>query len=178
MSDTIANYSEILDFGKEKLKEGDYLKLASFLKSLTEPEEIIRELKNPLNIQIKFETFKGKHYELHIQEEIRVLYKGSKPNETYYSGTCNGVPFRMEEDDFLLQWKNRCNFYGLKNIQRSFFDEEIETFSGLGEFKKHLHERWELEIDDSHNDDDEDPCSYQLGFVIALLFGIKSMDSY
>lgn len=171
-------YSEVLDLGRDKMTEGDYLKLASFLgdlhKKKDEPQQsIFREDVSSSRIVVEFDTLKGKHYVINITEYRHVIYTGPKPNEKFISGTVNDEPFtNMSDHDFYKKWMRLIGFYGCKNIKRSSGDVDVEKFQSFGRFKRHCSERdMALNAEDSDAEEEHD-SDYNPSYYIAVLFGV------
>lgn len=175
MSDT-AILTEILDLGRDKLKEGEYLKLATFLKTLTNSDDLIRTATIPLNVKIEYETSSGKLYCITIQEEEMKVFKGTRPNETKYSGTQNGVPFIMSHNEFLSRLRRRISFYGMKNIKRSMEEGEVEEYRNLDQYKKGLQKRWDFEFEDRNDTTHESPEDWQDEYVLGILCGVYEFE--
>lgn len=179
MSTITEIYSEVLDLGRDKMTEGDYLKLASFLGDLHKkkeepPQAIFREVVSPLRIVIEFDTLKGKHYVITINQIRRVVYVGPKPNEKFISGTVNDEPFtNMLDEDFRKKWSQLIGFYGIKNIKRSSGDG-VEEFVSFGRFKKHCKDR-DIALNAEDSEAEEEHLSvmdYNPSYFIIVLFGI------
>jgi hypothetical protein len=178
MSTITEIYSEVLDLGRDKMTEGDYLKLATFLADLHKkndepPQSIFREDVLSSRTVIEFDTLKDKRYVINITEYRHVIYTGRKPNERLLSGTVNDEPFtNMLVNDFYKKWKHIIGFYGCKNIKRSSNGEGVEEFASFARFRKHCDELLALDADNSDSDDNgvyNDVRSY-----FEVLFGIDS----
>lgn len=176
-TDTTEIYSEVLDLGREKMNEGDYLKLATFLGNLHKTASVVSILREDIyspNTVVEFDTLKDKHCVVKINRIRTVVYAGSKPNEEFISGSVNDDFFtNVLEKDFVRQWTRRIGFYGAKNIKRSSDCGDVEEFKQYGRFKKHCKER-DASIGAEDSDDDEeygnnDFCS---GYYTRILFGI------
>jgi hypothetical protein len=178
MSTITEIYSEVLDLGRDKMTEGDYLKLATFLgdlhKKKDEPPQsiLLREVVSPLRTVIEFDTLKGKHYVITITEYRYIMYT-AKPNEKFISGTVNDEPFtNMSDHDFYKKWVRLIGFYGCKNIKRSSGDVDVEKFQSFGRFKRHCTERdMSLNAEDSEAEEEHD-SDYNPSYYIAVLFGV------
>ena len=172
----VESYSEVLDFSKEKMSEGDYIKLADFLKKLhseTEESEILRVGELAVGITLEFETYKGKQYKIKLLNSKRTIFRGPKPSTIELSGLVNDVPFTEEIGAFRTKWSNIIGFSGIKNIKRSVYDLEIEEFKHLRDFKNFLQSREDDDRREDCDDDDEhDVDGWTDEFITGNLFGI------
>ena len=176
-----AAYSEILDFGREKMNEGDYLKLAMFLGNLhnavASAPEVFRETTNIHNVSVEFDTVKGKHIVVKIDSIREVVYRGAaKPNDDFISGSVNGVAFtNMIDTEFTNYWVKRIAFYGAKNIKRSFDNIEADEFKHFGLFKQFCLER-DVSIERSEEEEpDYDAMDFCATYFVNVLFGIDHL---
>jgi hypothetical protein len=174
MSTITEIYSEVLDLGRDKMTEGDYLKLATFLgdlhKKKDEPPQsiILREVVSSSRTVIEFDTLKGKHYVITITEYRYIVYSGPKPNEKVITGTVNDEPFtNMLDHDFYKKWTQIMRFYGCKNIKRSSNGEGVEEFASFARFRKHCNELLALDAENS----DEEEVYNDYSCFIDVLFG-------
>jgi hypothetical protein len=172
MASNTETYSDILDLGREKMNEGDYLQLATFLKNLhktNEAPEIIYYNSYIRNIIVKYQTYKSKHtYEIKINTVTKTVYRGPTRDMILVIGTVNDIPFELVEDDFIDLWNRRITFLGAKNIKRSI-DGIEETFETYGDFIKYIKQR---EKDTIPKDELEDyDGDFGDKYYIRCLFG-------
>lgn len=175
-SDINEAFNEILDVGREKLSEGNFLKLATLLQNIhkeqtrTESEIVLTRI-IPVNIRVEFDTHNGKHCVVVIDSHKTEYMRGSTPNREYVSGTLNGISFTdRDEVEFITYLERFKRFYGMKNIVRKMDIYDEETFTTFGKFRKYMRER---EADDMCDSDDEDDGGcYQDAWVIRNIFGL------
>ena len=169
--DKTENFSDILDFSKEKLSEGDYIKLADFLKNIhTFSEKIVRHKSSKdINAVLEFDTYKGKHYVIKVDTFETLYFTGDTENETAFIGSINDVPFRYGMWELRRIWSARINFHGAKNIKRTLMGSDIETFRNMKDFRTYLQERNDDEKDE--DDEEEDVNEWGNEYVTGLLFG-------
>lgn len=177
MSTITESYSDVLECGREKMSEGDYLKLATFLGNLHKDNSDFRIVKEDIhlpNTVIEFDTIKDSHCVIKINRLRTVCYAGSKPQEEFISGSVNDVCFtNVLQKDFLLQWGRRIGFYGMKNIKRSTENGNVEEFKHFGRFKRYCKVRDIcLEGEDSENEGDPNDSEFIAIYYIKILFGI------
>lgn len=166
-------FNDVLECGREKMSEGDYLKLAQFLKTLHNKKEKVEvgRKTTPLQIKVEYDTQKGKHYSVIINSMIDVDYEGS-PRITRYIGTINGVAFDEERHTLKDLLCRRITFSGIKNIKRSICDDDVEEYPTMRSFKAMLQEMGE---GDSYNTEEEyDINNIMESYIVSLLFGISS----
>ena len=172
MTDNTTNYSDILDFSKDKVPEGDYLKLANFLKTLHQENQqtIVSEDTIEINLVLKFETYRGKKHTLKINKIHKTCFERSSSetssSQTKLFGSLDNIPFEDEEDELFKQWKIFFDYYGVKNIKRSMMGADIEHFKTLGEFKKYLEERTE------DFEQDIEIIAYSSNYLYGCLLGM------
>ena len=173
-------YSEVLDIGREKMNEGDYLKLANFLcelhkKAESAPKISHERILSATDTVVEFDTPKGKHYLIKINQIRRVVYEGSNPDDDFISGSVNGESFtNMLDNDFGTKWGRFIGFYGIKNIKRSF-GGDVEEFTHWGRFKRHCDIRnVSEEAGDSGEEEEMGEVMLRQSYYIRVLFGINS----
>jgi hypothetical protein len=153
--------------GREKMNEGDYMKLATFLKTLHAANETIRvwdDTTHRLNYELEYDTTKNKHFVIKISHVRRIRYHGPKPNATLVTGTLNGVEFTDTCLNELAQRLNRITFvYGIKNIKRQIEDLGFEEHTTFEEFKKYVNAR--------ECPDDPDDAEFNDNYYIQTLIG-------
>ena len=169
-------FNEILDLGREKLSEGNFLKLATFLQNIHKEQtrsdgEIVLTRVIPVNIRVEFDTHNGTHHVIVINNHKTDYMRGSTPNRESVSGNLNDVAFTdRDEVEFITYLERFKRFYGMKNIVRKMDIYDEETFATFGKFRKYMRER---EADDTCDSDDEDDGGcYQDAWVIRNIFGL------
>jgi hypothetical protein len=167
-------YSEMLDLGREKMNEGDYLKLATFLKNLNNSKDE-NKIYNTTNVvidsHIEFDTVSGKHFTIKITNARLDLVRGSEPNITTITGTVNDIPFQSDEIQFTRKWRRMIDSLGIKNIKRQTFDSGVDTYTKWGSFKTFVHELLVSELDG----DEEDELFANDMYCVRVLFCINSL---
>jgi hypothetical protein len=173
-------YTELLDFGRDKMTEGDYLKLATFLKDLNnnkDESKILLSKHEVFDTLIEFDTLRGKHYSIKLTKARLDIISGSEPNILYITGTVNGIPFESEEKEFSRKWLRIIECFGIKNIKRQSFDSEVDTFIKWGSFKTFVQELVESETQEEEEEEewlsDEHPIyCVRVLFCINYLYGL------
>ena len=180
MSNT-ENMSELLELGREKLSEGDYLKLATFLQNLHTthttatrvayvPPAVVNTL--PLNVVVEFKTVKGKEFVIHLDTLTKTTAYGpgreAERREETVIGKFNLVPFTMLETDFIKKMYTLLHFYGMKDIRRSCHGEHEETHEIFHDFSEHARDDY---ITSFSGPDDED-ADYGNSDILRILFGL------
>ena len=169
-SETVDAYAEILETGREKLKDGDFLKLADFLSKLNKESEIIEPFKREtqhLDITLQFETLKGKSFVITLLERKCAYYPGKRRNEFYISGIINGKPF-IDDDEFVFidKWTRFMKLYGIKNIKRTWNEFGLEEeFTTLGKYKDYLQEEHENDKTKQDEEDEDDGEPYDVRMI-------------
>jgi hypothetical protein len=176
MSSTSESLSNVLDVARESLVEGDYLKVASFLKTLLKEDDNVYSTKIiDLYILIEFESLTKKKTIIEINRGIYYVMKGSTPNRLTLSGSINNKPFTENEDDLIRKIYCMGVFFGYGKIKRTVFDVE-EEWKNFTAFKKHAHEM--DEYDNKCEDQEEDEDNHYLNtsdcWTIRKLLGVES----
>ena len=171
---TTEAYSEVLETGREKLSEGDYLKLATFLQGLATTATVIAPTgitTSEINTTITFDTLADKHYEVNIERVSRAYYSSQPCKDTVY-GTINGVAFNDKDNDMIRKMVRFSSMYGIKNITRTMQGFDTQTWTKLYDFKKHIEasERNDNDSDDEDEDDERNADSYTPNYVMGCLF--------
>ena len=165
------SYTELLDLGREKLSEGDYLKLAAFLQTLhkeAESEIVMRVKTNILNCCVSFQTYKNKKYNIKIEKEEITVYRGSTQNKTVLYGSVNGQEFHLDEDVFYANWTRLIEYHGIKHIERSLLGSEKELFKNLQDFKMFLAKKAK-----KNGEDDVMVDYWRDEYIVKQLFGVE-----
>jgi hypothetical protein len=162
-------YGDILEMGREKMKEGDYMKLATFLKTLhdtttAKTPEIFVQRTYPHNFVLEYDTLKGKHYELKISEVTRVRYRGPKPDDTYITGMLNGEAFtNIDANTIICRIIRIIGFYGMKNIKRQIDGMDFEEYANF--------EKYKLDVNTRENPDEPDDVEFCRSWYVRTLIG-------
>lgn len=185
MDTNTAIYNDVLEVGREKMSEGDYLKLATFLKQLHNTTDVIVFDKiYQIGITLEFDTYNSSHYKfdnstdnsIHykiiIDSVHRTVYKGPKKDDIIVRGSENGISFERTIENLVDKLVKLYHFYGIKNIKRSLDNNKIQYFKNFKNFKKFnslLHKG----IDDGDSDsDDEECCAFTDGYMMKCLCGL------
>ena len=185
----VADLVDLLELGREKLSEGDYLKLAGFLQNLhnTIPtpaladDHIITH-----NIAINLTTtithvYKDMTTKVYVKEVRKEYYRNQTRNKETVIYQINDGDFKEAlEADFVKYITRLISLYGAKAIVRKLEDFPEQTFHSIGAFRIHISEvnksektRIVDDEDDDEGDDDEHPSSYCLKYVIRELGGLS-----
>ena len=160
-------YGDILEMGREKMNEGDYMKLATFLKTLhaaNEKIKVLREETHHINYVLEYDTTKNKHFVIKISSVKRVIYHGPKQNDTLVTGTLNGVEFTgVELEELVMRIKRITFLYGIKNIKRQIDDLGFEEHATFEEFKNYVNVR--------ENPEDPEDTEFCDMFYVQTLIG-------
>lgn len=170
------DYNSILEFCEKRLNEGDYLKMANFLKRLhDESAPEIYKIKNEhkdLNIHIEFSTLQNKKIIIEVKsiKSSLTLYKGGHPErrKTYLTGVFDTVKFEdMPYEEFCFKVIVSIRAHGMKNIERKI-ESRITKFKSFCAYKKYLNKLYKnLDYDDQENDMD-----YCDAYTVSTLFMI------
>jgi len=169
MSSSVDSYNDVLEVGREKMNEGDYLKLAKFLQTLHKERKIIREIQTRnVGSSISFETLKGKPFRISINTYKTITYEG-QPQESYITGLWKDEPFEYLKDDFIKKFIRIVNIYGAKNIRQTIGDEteEYSKFASFKSFVRQLHENNSV-----YDDDEDDDLGIDEYYIVCCLFNI------
>ena len=171
-----SSYTDVLDVGREKLNEGDYLKLASFLQSLhneNDSSRIMRKETDSLQLRVEFETYKNHQYSIYLDKQITTVYTGTRPNLEIIYGTWNGTPFEMSIADLKDKLHRVFHILGAKNIKRTLQDLVPEDYKTMRSFMKVLQERTNENQKEGEEPDDVD--DWQNEYIINVLFGLSEL---
>lgn len=171
------NLTDIMEFSREKINEGDYLKLCSFLKNLhsEKADETPASIDiTDLNITFEFETYRGKKITLKINQSKKIIYRGSKPNQKMLSGSLQGSEFHKEESELVEQIQNIRKMYGMRNIVRGIEGFPTETFKSNVEYQKYLNAR--INDDKDVETDELDDCrEWNDTYYMSVLLGLDDI---
>jgi len=167
--------SALLELGEKSLNEGDYLKLATFLKGLKDSTMPVlqRTLTNNLEITLEFETQDGKQMRICIDSMRTSIYQGNIPNKEIVIGSINGTPVEMEERAFIAKVKSIYNLYGMKNIKRSTSLCEPRIYETMGKFKEWSNNHMEAEVIDPDENNDLDSENWNASWLIRKVCGLN-----
>jgi hypothetical protein len=148
--------SALLDLGEKSLSEGEYLKLAAFLKGLKDSAKPAphRVTINNLEITVEFETQDGNKMCICIDKVRTLHYTG--PDQDIIIGSINGIAMEMDEDTFINKVKLIYRVYGMKNITRTTTFCDPVMYKSLGEFKKWCNDHMANHYADSPDDLDSE----------------------
>lgn len=174
--------TDVLEFCEQKLPQGDYLKVANFLKDIHKNKpsaKIVKKIikkKADIDIHIDFETFKNKKYNIHLQKYNKtiIIFQQSGPwvapeHKAEYSGFFNGNAIQISDDDLIRKVIIILSLYGIKNIKRTFNGEE-DTFKNLKDYKKHFMELHMSGIDCDYESDTEEDHQWDTDSYLRSLF--------
>lgn len=173
----VDNLSDLLELGEKTLNEGDYLKLATFLKGLKDSAKPvpIRITTKTIELTLEFDTLGGHQMNICIDTVRTIIYPGDTPNQEIILGSINGTPLEMEQRPFVEKVKLIYHLYGMKNIKRSTSLCEPHTFENIGKFKEWFtdHKRAEYLC---FGEDDHDPENWTKYWLFLNVCGLNSDD--
>jgi hypothetical protein len=172
----IENLSALLELGEKSLNEGDYVKLANFLKGLrdSQPPNPIphRTTIQHIETAVEFETLKGASMRVCVHRvQTEVFHNG--PSRKIVWGSINGNELEMPFDRFRDKLVMIYDIYGMKNIKKSVPYCEPIVYNNVGYFKRITAEQQKNERsnpDDAEADiDPDDWCpSWMVGSIFSL----------
>lgn len=173
MSDITESCCAVLDVGRDKLSEGDFLKLAAFLDSLHKSKSATNVLtvkRISHNFKLEYQTIKSKKSVVIKITDLIKIYKSNNSDKSWTEfhvvGSINDVPFNMLRNQFIDKIVRQIAFCGMRNIKRTMDDLEDE-FDHYPQFKGHTRDR-ASDAEDEDDDFDVDLLSEDY-FVCELL---------
>ena len=173
----VDNLSDLLELGEKTLNEGDYLKLATFLKGLKDSAKPAptRITTRNMEITLEFDTMGGHQMRICIDSVRTIIYPGATPNQEIILGSINGTPLEIEERPFVEKVELIYRLYGMKNIKRSTSMCEPHTFENVGKFKE-----WHNDHNKAHflcfPEGDHDPENWTYYWLFTNLCGLNNCD--
>ena len=178
-------YADVLAVAQEKLTEGDYLKIANFLKTLhdeSSPKIILdKRYSVALDSSLRF-TFS--HFgcdkapesvciTLHEAKVHHIVYAGTTPNivEITLSGSFDKKKFvDMPYSDFVRKILAITECFGITKIQRTImgYKHEYDDLGSVRLMMKNINSE-KTRLDD---DDQDDPELYSESYILCWLFGL------
>ena len=167
--------SALLELGEKSLNEGDYVKLANFLKDLNHSPRpvLLKTLTNNLEITLEFETQDGKQMRICIDSMRTSIYQGNIPNKEIAIGSINGTPVEMDERELINKVKLIYNLYGMKNIKRSTSLCEPLIYETMGEFKLWSNDHMKADVTNPDERDDLDSDNWNASWLFRKLCGLN-----
>jgi hypothetical protein len=138
------NLTALLDLGRDTLPEGDYLKLANFLKTINKPDApvILSTYVRELNQIVKFRGYRQPADALTTIRMISTTtttYDGPRANlYTLKYQMNNEQPISKPIHEFESYVRQLTRRYGMKDIQIETPDMPVEMYSCFAEFKKNI----------------------------------------
>ena len=172
------NLSALLELGEKSLNEGDYLKLANFLKGLrdsTPPNPTPHRTDiNIIEAVVEFETLLGAPMRVCIHKEQTEVFHNGPSRKTVW-GSINGNELEMPHKVFLNKLIMIYDIYGIKNIKKSVPYCEPMVYKNVGDYKRNTlqHEKDER----CTPDDDEEglgPDDWCQSWMVGRIFGIHN----
>ena len=166
--------SALLELGEKQLNEGDYLKLATFLKGLKDAAKPVPTTikTNKMDLTLQFQSMYGKQCMRICIDSVRSsIYSGPTPNEHIISGSINGTPVEMDQHDFLKKVVLIYRLYGMKNIIRTTSLCEPLVFENIKKFKEWSNEHNAAEALDLPDDADSD--TWNTTWLCVNLYGLN-----
>lgn len=170
------NLSALLELGEKSLNEGDYLKLANFLKGLrdSQPPNPTPYQTNTVHIEttVEFETLKGGSMRVCVHKMRIERFHGAPHMIKTVWGSINGNELELSLEQFQNKLVAIYNIYGIKNIKRFLSLCEPITFETLWNFREFmtLHQQHD---NDPDNQPDDDSAGWPTLFVIQALFALN-----
>jgi hypothetical protein len=171
MSDITESCSAVLEVGREKLSEGDYLKLATFLSTIHASKSaltVVNEKWVSHNFKLEYNTIKSKKcMVIKIDNLVEIVKRTDAviDIELHVIGSINNEPFRMLRKEFINKIIRRISFYGMRNIKRTMDDMDDE-FVHYSRFKGHTRDR----ASDMEEDDDDSDWDLTEYTIVGELF--------
>jgi len=169
----IENLSALLELGEKSLNEGDYVKLANFLKGLRDsqpanptPASITLE---HIETTVEFETLKGAPMRICLHKMQIERFYGPTPHRRTVWGSINGNELELPYQQFVDKLHNIYDVYGMKNIKRTLPFCEPVVYPKMWDFKVALSEH-QIHDSDPENLPDDGPDGWPMEHVIRELF--------
>ena len=135
----IENLSALLELGEKSLNEGDYLKLANFLKGLrdsTPPNPTPHSTTiHHIETVVEFETLKGGSMRVCVHKMRVERFHGSSPDRRTVWGSINGNELELPFDRFRDKLIMIYDIYGMRNIKKTVPYCEPMVYKNIGDFK-------------------------------------------
>lgn len=185
----------LLEVAEKQLNEGDFLKVANFLKTMHEPEKqaprIMRVEKCKPTIKVQFKIggigsgYAATKMEIDVLERKTTIYHGPPPTESFITYTRNGgSPITMSRDAFESDFDRIATVYGVKDIVIKSKENAILTSDmrfeswakfthSMNKLNREMDEQTALALEHDGNDSDI-LCN---SFLISSLFGYTHYNS-
>jgi hypothetical protein len=175
----IENLSALLELGEKSLNEGDYLKLANFLKGLRNsqppnPTPFSTVIEH-IETVVEFETLKGASMRVCVHRVQVERFHGSAPDRRTVWGSINGneleLPFNRFRDKLVMIY----DIYGMRNIKKTVPYCEPVVYKNVGDFKciTNIHQIAERATPEAA-DEDIDPDDWCGSWLIARIFSLEN----
>jgi hypothetical protein len=175
----IANLSALLELGEKSLNEGDYVKLANFLKGLrdSQPPNLnpFRSALNHIEVTVEFETLLGAPMRVCIHKEKYERFHGATPDRRTVWGSINGneleLPFEQFRDKLIMIY----DIYGMRNIKKTVPYCEPMVYKTVGDFKciTHTHQI-ESYANPEAAEDDINPDDWAPSWLVKCVFSLET----
>jgi hypothetical protein len=173
----IENLSALLELGEKSLNEGDYVKLANFLKSLRDSQPpsptTIRTDVNHIETTTEFETLLGAPMRVCIHRE-EVEHFHTAPSKRTMFGSINGQELELSVKGFKQKLTMLYDIYGMKNIKKSVPYCEPMVYKNVGYFKRVSAEHQKDDRSNPDDQDDLDPDDWCNEWLVARIFSLET----
>ena len=175
----IENLSALLELGEKSLNEGDYVKLANFLKGLRNSQSAnqtpVRIVIDIIETTVEFETLLGAPMRVCIHKEQIEHFENGPARRTVW-GSINGNELEMPHKEFLNKLTMIYDIYGMRNIKKSVPYCEPMVYKNVGDFKciSLTHQITEHGNPESA-EEDINPDDWCQSWLIGRIFGINNL---
>ena len=174
----ISNLSALLELGEKSLNEGDYVKLANFLKGLRDsqppnpiPHSTIVE---HIETTTEFETLKGARMRVCIHREENEHFHTGPSRRTIF-GSINGQELQLPIKVFKQKLGMIYEIHGMKNIKKSIPHCEPIIYKNVGDFKRTSTQHQKDERANPEDDDaDLSPDDWCNEWLVARIFSVET----
>ena len=174
----ISNLSALLELGEKSLNEGDYVKLANFLKGLRDsqppnPTPMRTEVEH-IETTTEFETLKGARMCVCIHREVVEHFHNASSKRTVF-GSINGQELELPLKVFQQKLTMLYDIHGMKNIKKSVPHCEPVIYKNAGDFKRTSTQHQKDERVDPDNDEvDISPDDWCYEWLVARIFSVET----
>jgi hypothetical protein len=177
----IANLSALLEMGEKSLNEGDYVKLANFLKGLRDsqppnPTPLRTDVEH-IETTTEFETLKGARMRVCIhREEVEIFHTG--PSKRTIFGSINRQELELPLKIFKQKLTMLYDIHGMKNIKKSVPYCKPIIYKNVGDFKRtssqHQKDERTNPDDPEHDEHDIDPDDWCNEWLVGRIFSLET----
>jgi len=175
----IENLGALLELGEKSLNEGDYVKLANFLKGLRDSQSRNQTPHHTdidiIETTVEFQTLLGAPMRVCIhKEQIEHFHNG--PSRKTVWGSINGNELEMPFKVFLNKLTMIYDIYGMKNIKKSVPYCEPMVYKNVGDYKRNIqqHQKDGRGTPDDDEDSDDAPDDWCESWLVGRIFGINN----